>query len=365
MLLQARAVTLTNYDEVARFVGLDPSAMIRGAGLRPGDLRNPENWLPAAKVIALLDQSAEKSGRDDFGILLGKCRTFTSLGPVSLLLKHEATIGQIILAAEQYSYLLNDLLHLSVQDDGRSAIVEWNLVPGLRSRPASTLTAAIAYKAISEALEFSWDPDCMHFRDGTPENLATFKRFFRCRLEFESAFDGMSCSSVNLRTPNPFADPKLAAYARELLDLLPGNLKGQATAKTNSAILLMLDEGDVSLDRAAECLGLTARSLQRRLKAEGTSFNQLCRSARRELAMRYLANSTLSVTAVAELLGYSQLATFGSWFLEEFGLTPTQYRRNAQILARSRSSPIRTPKDGKGRQRAPPRSPEVRLVREI
>jgi hypothetical protein len=133
-MLRARAVMVSHYDEVARFVGLDPVEMIRRAGLRPRDLHNPENWLPAAKLIALIDESASRSGRDDFGILLGKCRTFTSLGPLSLLLKHEATIGKILSAAVEYSYLLNDLLHVSIKDDGASATIEWNLVPGLHSR---------------------------------------------------------------------------------------------------------------------------------------------------------------------------------------------------------------------------------------
>ena len=151
-MLRARAVMLTNYDEVARFVGLDPAPMLKRAGINPSDLRDPEQWLPARKLLALIDSSADRSGRDDFGILLGKCRTFTSLGPVALLLKHEATLREIIAAGMEYSYLLNDLLQMEVRDDGESATVEWNFSPGVRSRHGANLIAAM----ITEAFPKPW-----------------------------------------------------------------------------------------------------------------------------------------------------------------------------------------------------------------
>src|SRR5262245_5293105 len=104
---------LTNYNEVARFVGLDPYELLARCQLNPAHLEDPEFWLPAASVLQVLDDSAARSGRDDFGVLLGKTRSFTSLGPVSLLLKHEANVRQILLAAVEYRHLINDLLHVS------------------------------------------------------------------------------------------------------------------------------------------------------------------------------------------------------------------------------------------------------------
>jgi Arabinose-binding domain of AraC transcription regulator, N-term len=137
-------VMLSNYHEVARFVGLDPDEMLTRAAIKPSALDDPENWLPATKVLSLIDESASRSGRDDFGVLLGKCRSFTSLGPVSLLLKHEPTVREIILAGVEYKYLLNDLLHINMREDADSAIVEWNLIPGLHSAQGVNLVGANA-----------------------------------------------------------------------------------------------------------------------------------------------------------------------------------------------------------------------------
>src|SRR5689334_6582004 len=119
--------------------------MFGRAGIHPNALADPENWISAGRMLGLLDDSVRQSGRDDFTVLLGACRTFASLGPVSLLLKHESTLREIIAAMIEYRRLLNELLHLSLRDDGRTAVLEWNLIPGLRSSQGVTLLATIAY----------------------------------------------------------------------------------------------------------------------------------------------------------------------------------------------------------------------------
>ena len=327
MLPRARAVMLTNYNEVARFVGLEPYEMLARAGINAADLHNPENWLAAQRVLSLIDESAVQSGRDDFGILLGKCRTFTSMGPVSLLLKHEATVRDIIQAAVEYRYLLNDLLHVIVRDDGGSATVEWNLIPGLQSPQGVNMVAAATYKAISEALEASWEPDCIHFRHARATHHATFSRFFRCSLEFDSQFDGMSCASKALLTPNPFANADLAAYARRLLNLLPVVRDDSAADKVRSVILLVIDDGDPTVERVADCLGAPVRTLQRQLAAENHSFGSLLNEIRRELAHRYLEHSSHDVMTIAHLTGYATAQSFTRWFTSEFRIPPAQWRK--------------------------------------
>lgn len=327
MLARARAVMLTNYPEVASFVGLDPYEMLASARLKPSALLDPENWLPAARVLWLIDHSATRSGRDDFGLLLGKCRTLTSIGPVSLLLKHEATVRDIILAASEYRYLLNDLLDIQIEDDGTIALVKWNLIPGLHSSQGGNLVAAIAHRAISEALEATWTPDCIHFRHSTPKYAATFTRFFDCPLEYDSSFDGMSCTSQALRCPNRHADAELAGYARQLLNLLPGARDQTVTSKVRSLLVLLIEEGQATAARAAECLGLQVRTLQRRLISEGSTFGTLLRDIRRELTLRYLANPNHSLTAVAHLTGYSSISSFSRWFMSEFQMPPAEWRK--------------------------------------
>ena len=162
---------LKNYNEVARHFGLNPYVMLGRAGLHPSALQDLENWLPAGRIMTLLDNSASHSGHDDFSVILGESRTFGSLGPVSLLLKHEATLRDIIQAVIEYRQLINELVHIRIKDDGHSAIIEWALVPGLRSTEAINLLATIAYRVLVDGAGCNWQPDCLHFRHSTPRNV--------------------------------------------------------------------------------------------------------------------------------------------------------------------------------------------------
>jgi AraC-like DNA-binding protein len=160
-----------------------------------------------------------------------------------------------------------------------------------------------------------------------PIHLSTFNRVFRCSLEFNSTFDGMSFASDCLSRPNDFADPELAIHARRLLNLMPG-IRGDDTTsqRVAAAIPLLMASGQADIEAVAQCLGVPARTLQRRLLSEGQSFSNLLNETRRELAVRYLKSSSQSVTAVAQLTGYSTLSSFTRWFISEFGLSPMRWR---------------------------------------
>ena len=334
MQARARAVMLTNYTEVARHFGLDPYAMLGRCGLHPSSLRDPENWLPAKPLLRLLDDSAAVSGRDDFGVLLGESRTFASLGPVSLLLRHEITLGQIIARIGEYRRLINEMVDVHMRTYRRSAVIEWNLVQGLQSTQGMNILATIAYRILVDGSGCKWQPECIHFRQSSPAHVATFQRVFRCSLEFDSSFDGISFPSRCLDYPNEFADPGLAVHAQRLLELLPGIRKEETlTERVRSTIPFLISNGEADVQGVARYLGVPLRTFQRKLASEGQSFGTLLNEARRELAVRYLSNSSQSITMVAQLTGYSALSSFTRWFIAEFGIPPGKWRKTT--LARN------------------------------
>jgi len=342
LLARARAVTLTNFLGLARCLGVDPHAMLARSGLSAGALGDPENWLPSRQVLDLLEETAATTGRDDFGVLLGEFRSFASLGPVSLLLRHEVTLRSIIGAMIEYRRLLSELLHLRLEVHGDDSILFWNLVPGLRSSQGINLLATIGYRVLIDGTAVHWHPECVHFRHGRPHDVAAFQRVFSCPIEFNSEFDGLTLKTRSLDLLNDFADAEMAAHARRLLNLLPGQ-RGEESAveRTRGTIALLIQSGQTDVTDVARCMGLTKRSLQRRLKAEGHSCSGLLNDVRRELAVRYLGNSSNSSSAVAELVGYSSLSAFTRWFVSEFGKPPGEWRQQLQRQRRFERAKIR------------------------
>ncbi|MFL6753445.1 MAG: AraC family transcriptional regulator ligand-binding domain-containing protein [Sphingomicrobium sp.] len=351
MLARARAATLTNFHAVARHVGLEPYLVLREAGLNANSLSDPENWIPAGRLLSLLEHCSSQSERDDFGVLLGDCRTFASLGPVSLLLCHESTLGEIIAAAMKYRRLLNELLQFRLHLDGHSAILEWSLIPGLRSSQGMNLLATVAYRVFVDGPACNWQPDCVHFRHASPVHRSSFSRVFRCPLEFNSTFDGMSFASTCLALPNDFADAELAAHARRLLDLMPGVRRHDTMSqRVAAAIPLLISGGQADVESVSHDLGTSVRTLQRRLIAEGQSFSSLLNDARCELAVRYLRCSDLSITSIAGSCGFSALSSFTRWFISEFGVSPRQWRNEApdnetSFVSRARAETVDVPRE--------------------
>jgi AraC-like DNA-binding protein len=196
------------------------------------------------------------------------------------------------------------------------------------------ILATIAYRILVDGAGCKWQPECVHFRQSSPMHLATFQRVFRCSLEFDSSFDGISFPSRCLDFPNEYADPGLAIHARRLLDLVPGVRKEETlTERVRSTIPFLISNGQADVQGVARYLGVPLRTFQRKLAAEGESFGTLLNEARRELAVRYLASSNQSITMIAQLTGYSALSSFTRWFIAEFGIPPGKWRRTT--LART------------------------------
>lgn len=103
------------------------------------------------------------------------------------------------------------------------------------------------------------------------------------------------------------------------------------TAELKSRLADLMARGEANADAACRALKLSRRTLQRRLKAERTSFQKVLQEARRELAVRYLSDGRLKALEVAMLLGYSNFSSFTTAFKSWYDMPPAKYRQ--KILA--------------------------------
>jgi AraC-like DNA-binding protein len=322
-----RAATLANYIEVANSVGLDGVSMLRESGIAPEWLAAPDRRIPASAVIGLLDRSAELSGCEAFGLLLAERRTFASVGPLSLLLERLPNVREVIQATIDFSRHLDDVLDISVEDVGDTCLIRVDLAPGFWSVQAFDLVVGTAYRILVATSGNRWRPDCVHLVRRTPVDPAPWRRVFAVPIEFGATFNGLSSTADAMRVPNPKADEVMARHARQLLHLVPvDSAEVAVNERVRRAITLLLPSGRATIDQVAAQLGLSARSLQRRLDNEGHQFGELLNWVRRELATAYLINSAHPVTTIAGLLGYASPSSFTRWFAGTFGTSPQAWR---------------------------------------
>jgi AraC-like DNA-binding protein len=324
---QLHTAALTNYFEVARFVGLDPYRMLRRFRISPATLQDPDALLPSGAVADLLEASAAESGCESFGLLMAESRTLPSLGPISLLLAHQGTAREVLDAMVEYQGVLNEVMSLDIENDGGLAIIRAGFIGGYDGRQAVELLMAIVCRTVSEVVSGRWHPDLVYFRHGAPADLAHHMRVFQCPLVFDADFNGLVCSQASLDAPNPAAESAMARHARRYLDMLvPDPADGSVTERARRTLYLLLPAGRATLEQVGANLGAHPRALQRQLEREGRTFAMLLNEVRRELALRYLSSPAHSVGSVARMTGYATPSSFSRWFSSEFDMSPAQWR---------------------------------------
>lgn len=329
---EIRAATLSVYLDVANQVGLDGYWMLRHAGIPASSLENPDNRLPAAIVVRLLEQSARRTGREDFGLLMAESRNFASLGPIALLLDRLANIREVIGALGRYRRLMNDIVMIDLEEAGETALIKIGFIPEFAKVQMSDFAVALGCNVLSGASRGNWRPGTVHLTRQLPSDPTPWRRFFQAPVEFDSLFNGFACPASALDIANPNADPLMAQHAEQLLQLVPLTREDSpASDRVRRAIALLLPNGQARLDPVAGQLGIAPRALQRSLESEGVTFAGLLGEVRRELAQVYLSGAQ-PITAVSEQLGYASPSAFTRWFVSEFGVSPQAWRSDRRSL---------------------------------
>lgn len=325
-----RAAALTNFMEVARSVGLNPLALVRAAGLNQVLLSEPEQRIPVAAAVRLLEMAAQESGCIDFGLRMAESRQLSDFGVVSLLISHQRSLRDALAVTMQYRHLLNAGLAMQVEEAGDLVIIREEVMAQAHPRQAIELALGVLHRMCAALMGGRWAPRWVSFCHEAPADMALHRRVFACRVDFGREFNGIACKASDLDALNPGADPAMARYARQFVESLPPVHKPSTVLEARRAIYLMLPTGRATGEYVAQSLGMSVRSLQRQLDDADTTFTDLLAEVRSELVTRYLANPRHSLMEVSELLGYSNASSFTRWFRTQFGMAPQAWRKSTR-----------------------------------
>jgi len=153
--------------------------------------------------------------------------------------------------------------------------------------------------------------------------------FFGRIVKFNQEFNGLVCKAADLSMPRALEEQGTARFAREHLDAALRHHHEGARATCRELMLALLPSGNCTAQEVARHLRVDRRTLHRRLDAEGLTFSTLLDRVRSELVMRHLRDSDLSLSEVAELLGFSGPSSFSHWFRDAFGCSASQWRNQA------------------------------------
>ena len=326
--VQAKAV-----EKIINFAapqGVRPEDLYAAVALDPRVLQDPDNRIPFAQLVQLYEKAAELTADKDFGLHLGEnvdVKVFDVVGYSAL---NSATLGEAFDRVARYHSIWTDGAVFKVEISNPTTAIIYRYVDGsiVKHRQDSEMTFASVVSLCRVAIDPNWTPLAVEFKHTEPTDTAEHLRLFRCQVSFGAPLNRLVFDSKSLALPVEKADAGLCRmldrHAAELLAKFPPRDTVIDNART--IITRELNGGNPSLERVAAQLGLSERTLQRKLQELGTSHNDLVEQIRRELAMRYLKEPEMAICEVAYLTGFSEPSSFHRAFKRWTGVTPKEFR---------------------------------------
>jgi AraC-like DNA-binding protein len=316
--------------------GVRPPLACAAADIDLAALADPDHRLPFGRVVRLYDACARLTGDETFGLHVGESSHPAMFDVVGYLMMNSPTVGEALRRLERYQRVWTDGSVLRPSVDGAHAQIEYTYNipdPGAEGRRQDCeATLAIVTAGLRALVGSDWQPDVVWCEHENPPNTSEHARVFRCPIAFSQTTNVLIFKSSVLTQRIPQADPALSAvldrHAQSLLESLPAERR--LADRVREVIVPALQSGDPDLATVARALGMSRRTLQRRLQDEGTSVHDLIDDVRRDLATRYLQQPDLTIADVAYLLGFAEPSTFHRAFRKWTGTTPGEYKRKAR-----------------------------------
>lgn len=160
-------------------------------------------------------------------------------------------------------------------------------------------------------------------------SVSEVNREFGCKVEFGAKVDEILFAGPVGRLPVVNADPYLNRLLLKYCDEAVAHRsqrRESARSRVENAIVPVLPHGAARAGQVARALGVSQRTLARQLAAEGLTFSAVLSDLRRDLALRYLAESELTISQIAWLLGYQEVGAFSHAFRSWTGEPASQFR---------------------------------------
>jgi AraC-like DNA-binding protein len=315
----------------AKLAGVRAEELYRAVGLNPSLLDDPDNRIPFAQIVALYEHGARLTGDEAFGLHVGERTSVKMFDVVGYAVANSRTLGDALSRASRYHMIWNDGAELSLETDGALSRLAYRYLDlnGAKCRQDCEMTLALIMTFGRHVTGEGWAVREVRFQHSAPQDTSEHERIFRAPQRFEREDSELVFESAMLGLPLIEADPTLCAmldrHAEELLMKLPR--RGGLIDDVRALLRQALNGGDPGLEAISQQLGLSPRTLQRKLKEEQASHQDLLDEMRRDLSVRYLQEPEMAICEVAYLLGFSEPSAFHRAFRRWTGTTPRAYRR--------------------------------------
>jgi AraC-like DNA-binding protein len=314
-----------------RELGKDVAAVLAEVGARPEQVNDDAIRLEVPKQIRILELASEELQDGLLGFHLARNFDLRQIGLVYYVIASSERLADALLNGKRYCTMMNEGVRLNVKLEDRAAAIAFDYVDVDRQSDRHQIefwlvTLVRICRQVTNTRLAPRHLRIKHRRDETP---AEMRSFFGCDVEFGAASDEIifpaPVASLPIVGSDNYLNDLLLRYAEEALADRP-----QARASLRSAVERvlphLLPHANASASNVAQKLGISTRTLSRKLRDEDVAFGEILEDTRAALAKRYLAERDLPVSEIAWLLGYVEVSSFTNAFKRWTGMTPRQFR---------------------------------------
>ena len=310
--------------------GVEPARLIAAAELLPAQLEDADARVSFADYSRVVRAALALTGDPALGLHMGEHASTARFDVLGYLGEHSATLRDALQMSARYGRIAAEGPELELHEQGEAAVVRLSLLRG--DAPEVQLTAEFVTASLLPLIRRFAGPAALpaqvYFAYPAPAHRAEYARIFVGRERFEHAFTGLELERAWLDRAQRDRSPELYALLETRAELLLARLDQDAPAAERMKRWLVSQDLQTkpSMEAIARALGMSARSLRRRLREERASYGGLVEDARVLQAKRMLADPRLSVQEAAYAMGFATPAAFSRAFKRWTGKTPSAYR---------------------------------------
>ena len=316
--------------------GLRMDELLAEAGLSRGSLADADGLVPLTAVETMLDALSLHYADPLLGLHLANNIQPPAFGAIGLVFQSCTTLADALDVVVRFNGLLSNIGRTSLAFGPGTVEVRWECTAGGENfRRHATEYVLGVFEVLASLLlprgqeHFLQAVNFAHARSDAPAHMREYFAFFGCPVYFGRPHSSLvmpaSALKLKLRHGDALLKEVLEQHAQNLLQRR--QLPGSPADAVRRLIAAMLVDGMPTKDMVAEQLGMSARSLHRKLQEAGTSYRAVLDEVRLANAHRRLCEGNDSINVIAEALGFSSHQAFLRWFRQSTGQTPGEYRR--------------------------------------
>jgi len=310
--------------------GIDLKPLLKKAGLREQQIGDRDTRLDVRHQIRFLNLVANALPDELLGFHLAQPVDLRELGWLYYVAASSETLGEALRRTARYSSMVNEGVSVKYLE-GEDIKISFDYIGIARhsDRHQIEFLTTVLIRLCRHLTGRRLVPIRARFTHHRDSEFSEFAAFYGGDVEFGATMDevafAMTTKHLPLVSADTYLNELLIASCEEALSRRPTN-RGPFRSQVENAIVPLLPHGKARAAEIARRLGLGQRTFARRLAMEGLTFSEVLESLRRELAEQYLADSGLSISQIAWILGYRENSAFAHAFKRWTGKTPREAR---------------------------------------